>query len=259
MRRRVALDVGEDAGVVGARRRGGGAGADGVQRRLPGDVHGAAHPLDQRRPVLLGDEVVVQDPRLGRGHAGAQLDEARARRAQQAGRDRPAVDEDLRRARLREQDRDVVQLDVGGVQAVVGAEEPARLGEVGGQRPAALGGEQPEVLLALGAEQRRLVGGVRDPGRRVVLEPLADGQLVRARDVDQLQVGGGPDARAAAGSAGSGRRRPRGSPRARPRSPRRRPSRSISTPVARMPSSSTRLTWAPVISVRFSRPSTGCR
>ena len=55
------------------------------------------------------------------------------------------------------------------------------------------GGHRLQIGVHL-SQQRLLIGGVGDPGRRVVLEPLADGKVVGARDVDERQVGGGPDA-----------------------------------------------------------------
>ena len=88
-----------------------------------------------------------------------------------------------------------MELDVRRLEVRVGAEEPAGLGEVRGQRATPLGLDQAEVLLGLGGEQRRLVGRVGDPRRQVVLEPLADGKLVHARDVRELEIGRRADPR----------------------------------------------------------------
>ncbi len=139
------------------------------------------------------------------------------------------------------------------------AEEGRRLGDVGRQRPAALALEQREVLRREGPEERRLVGLVVELRHAVVLQVVADRQVLA--HLDPVGLRGRRPARCPRSSAAraTGTRRPRGSPRAPRGSPRRLPPRAISTPTARAPSNRIRSAIASVITSRFGRDSAGCR
>ncbi len=118
-----------------------------------------ADPLHHRSHIPGLDEVVVQDPRLGARDPRAQLDESLTLGPQQAGRGRPAVDEDLSRAGLREQDRDRVDLDVGRLQTVPGPKKPpdsAKL-EVNRPRPCVVSSPRFSSLSAVSSEASEVV------------------------------------------------------------------------------------------------------
>jgi len=191
---RVLAGVGEDV-LVGVRlRRQVRLAHPRLQRLLLGDLHRQAQPVHERRPVVLGGQVVVDDPRLGVGQRRAQEDLAARLRLDQH---RPVADAVVVRrgqALVVQQARRVVELDVGRVQARAGAEEGARLGQVGRQRPAALL-EQLQVLGRERVEQRPAVGEEVEVAHQVVLQVLADRQVLAHLDAQRAQVVGRADAR----------------------------------------------------------------
>ncbi len=110
--------------------------------------------------------------------------------------------------------------------------------------------------------RHRLGAGVLDVHLEVVLEVLTDaGEVGHDRDAERAQV----VRRADPGEHQQlrGVDRPAGKDHVTGEDPIRRPSsarpRATSTPMARDPSNSTRLTNAPVRTMRFGRPMTGCR
>ncbi len=89
-----------------------------------------------------------------------------------------------------------VELDVGRLEVVAGAHEPAGLGHVRGERAAPLGLEQRQVLLVQRAEQRDLlVDRIDRAGVRVVVQVQPDlGQLGDDLDLEVLELGGTAEA-----------------------------------------------------------------
>ena len=91
--------------------------------------------------------------------------------------------------------RCVVELNVGRVELGARPEERPRLGDVGAQRARAVPLEALEVLGCERTEERRLVGLVVELRHQVVLQVVADGQVLAHFDPEELQVGRGPDPR----------------------------------------------------------------
>ena len=93
---------------------------------------------------------------------------------------------------VEEHRRREVKLDVGRVDAVAGADEAGRLGDVRGKRAAAML-EEREVLRRGDPEQRLLVGQVVDLRHAVVLEPVADRQVRAHLDPQRRELVLGAD------------------------------------------------------------------
>ena len=110
-----------------------------AQRRRRVDLEVQADAVDQAAPVLLGLQVVVDDPRARVRDRRAQRDLAAARRLHDGGAERVGVVERHAEELLVEQHPAHVELDVGRREAVARADERAALAAVGGDRPAALG------------------------------------------------------------------------------------------------------------------------
>ena len=183
--------------------------------RTPSAAPGAAissaiaHAGEHARAVLLGRQVVVQDPRLGVGQRCAQRHAAAARRLHHAGPNAYAVRERRRRAPPR-------RTATGAKwNWTSGASSPARvrtnaagLGDVRGQRPAALG-LSSATFSGVSAVDQATRSSVSQfiSDHRVVLEVLADRagpRGPRSRTARARRPGRCPRASAA---AATGRRR----------------------------------------------------
>ena len=166
-----------------------------AQRRRRVDLEVQAHAVDHAAAVLLGLQVVVDDPRARVRDRRAQRHLAAARRLHDRRAERVGVVERHAEELLVQQHPAHVELDVGRLEAVAGADERAALAAVGGDRPAALGLVLRERLGRRERDQAALVGEDDEAQHQVVLEVLADRQVVEGtRSCTAANIGRRADA-----------------------------------------------------------------
>ena len=135
------------------------------------------------------------DPRLDVRARSLQRHGAAACRLDHSRAEREAVLDGRTEAFCVEEDRRAVELAVGRVETGAGTDEATGLGDVRGKRAAALGLEQLYVLRRQRRHQRLVVGLPVHQRHAVVLQALADGEVLPDLDLEQRQRLGRTDAR----------------------------------------------------------------
>ena len=166
------------------------------QSGLRCDLEREADAVADAEPVLLGGQVVVDDPRLGVRHRVAKRHAAAAARRQQRRPDRVTVIGDGR-AEVAGGDRDTeqVKLDVRRGQLRARPHEGAGLDDRGGERTAALAREQLHVLGSHRGADALAVGLPHERDDGMVLQVASDRQVELGLDSERPQLIGGSDAR----------------------------------------------------------------
>ena len=165
------------------------------ERRLRRDLERDPHAREHARAILLGRQEVAAHGRLRVGHRRAQAHLAARRRLDDHRPERVAVVGRRRQSLVEERRRGEVELDVRRRQVRARPEEAARLGVVRRQRPAALALEEREVLGREDPEETGLVGEVVDVDHAVVLQVLADRQVLSHGDPESRELVRRPDSR----------------------------------------------------------------